>query len=114
MTFMLLFSPVISSEFGELLSRKMSTVNINLSQCKWYLFPHEMKRMLIIVLTNTQQPMIVCGFGNIPCSRETSKKVRFQWTMSTGIDNLIKEEFPLVIRSKDKNLDHICFVFFFC
>lgn len=46
-----------------------------LDQCDWYLFPIEMQRMLIIVMSNTQQPTIIHAFGNAQCSREAFKKV---------------------------------------
>lgn len=62
-------------EFGEMLTNKFHTFNDSLCQCNWYYYPNEVQRMLVIVIANAQQPLIFCGFGNIPISRFSFKKV---------------------------------------
>lgn len=44
-------------------------------QCDWYLLPIEMRRMYMIFLLDTQNPIRLLSYANITCERETSKKV---------------------------------------
>lgn len=44
-------------------------------QWKWYLLPHDIQRMLPLILNVMQQPVEVRCFGSISCSRETFKRV---------------------------------------
>lgn len=44
--------------------------------CDWYCLPYDIRRMLPIVLIATQKP-VLRGSGNIPCSREAFKEVRY-------------------------------------
>lgn len=62
-------------EFGERLSHYFNTFDDAFGQCRWYLFPIEMQRMLVIATINTQQPVIIQSFGNIPCTRDSFKRV---------------------------------------
>lgn len=43
--------------------------------CEWYNFSNEAKRLLPIIIHNTQATVVVSGFGNIVCTREQFKKV---------------------------------------
>lgn len=43
--------------------------------CDWHLFSERTKRMLPIVIMNSQLPVSIQAFGNISCSRETCKRV---------------------------------------
>lgn len=47
----------------------------DLSQCDWYALPAELKRMYIVFLLDTQNPVNIYSYGGIVCGRETSKKV---------------------------------------
>lgn len=67
---------LLCCELGEMLNSKFEQFSVALCQCKWYLFPIEMRHMLLIVITNAQQPTVLCGFGNIYCTREFLKKVK--------------------------------------
>lgn len=44
-------------------------------QLDWYTYPLDIQRMLPLVLNYAQQPVQTIAFGNIPCTRETFKKV---------------------------------------
>lgn len=48
-----------------------------LIQSNWYLLPHEIQRILPIILIVVQTPVRLECFGSIPCSRETFKKASF-------------------------------------
>ena len=62
--------------FGEMVTHQFNVFDDELCQCDWYLFPIEMKRMMIIFMVNTQQPAIIQGFANTVCTREAFKKVK--------------------------------------
>ena len=49
--------------------------NDTFSQCDWYSFPIEIQQMLVIVMANAQQPVIIKGFANTLCARESFTKV---------------------------------------
>lgn len=57
-----------------------SICNDKLYQCNWHLFPIEIQRMLVIVMTNTQRPSTVHGFANTFCTRDAFKGVKFRVT----------------------------------
>lgn len=62
-------------ECGETVTSQFEMFNDELNLCKWYVFPTEMQKMLIIAMANAQQPTILRGFGNTLCIRESFKKV---------------------------------------
>lgn len=61
-----------------MLIREFNKFNDAFCTCKWYYFSLEMQKMLLIVVANTQQPIFIQGFGNIPCTRDSFKKVSNQ------------------------------------
>lgn len=62
--------------FGEMVTQKYIEVNHAFFECNWYLFPIEIQRHYMpMILMNTQQTVILRGFGNIDITRETFKKV---------------------------------------
>ena len=50
-------------------------LNDAIYQLDWYTFPSEIQRMLPTLLMNAQQEVIIKGFGNMICKRETFKTV---------------------------------------
>lgn len=54
---------------------KFEMINDTLCQCNWYLFSNEMQKMLVIVMINAQEPTMIHGFFETPCTRESFKKV---------------------------------------
>lgn len=46
---------LVCCEFGAMLSNKFDTLNDELFQCKWYLFPIEVQKMLIVFMAGTQE-----------------------------------------------------------
>lgn len=65
----------IICEFGGMMTDRFEAFNHNLCQCKWYLYTAELQRLYLLFVVNTQHPVIIRGYGNIICTRETFKKV---------------------------------------
>lgn len=62
-------------ELGEWITGRSLTIYDVLCQCDWYLLPVELRRKLVVIVLSSQESIIVHGYGNVPCSRETFKKV---------------------------------------
>lgn len=62
-------------EFGEMVTKQYDKFYDELCRINWYLLPIEIRKILIIVLIETQRPTIIKGYGNIPCTREAFKMV---------------------------------------
>lgn len=62
-------------ELGELLSAEFIKFDDELCQCKWYLFPIEVKQIISIFMGETQQLTVFRGYGNIECTRQSFKEV---------------------------------------
>lgn len=60
---------------GQMVTDAFELISNELNQCKCYLVPLEMQRMLLILLANVQQSTFIRGYGNIYCTRETFKNV---------------------------------------
>lgn len=60
---------------GEFVMNEFDEFDDELYRCKWYLFPIEIRRMLVIVMINTQKPLKIRGFFNTVCTREAFKIV---------------------------------------
>lgn len=64
-------------ELGERLSKKFADFNDALYQCDWYSFPIGMQQILLTMIMNAQEPVIMKGFANTLCARESFLKVFF-------------------------------------
>lgn len=62
-------------ELGKMVTNQFNTINEELYRCKWYLLSLEMQRMLLIFMSDTQQPMFLRGYANIVCTRDSFKNV---------------------------------------
>lgn len=71
------FQIYIFCQFGEIITGEFMKLGNNIYQSDWYTFPSEIQRTLTTLLINTQQPVVIVGFGNIVCTCETYKKVIF-------------------------------------
>lgn len=85
--------------FGENLAEQFDMLDVKLYQCDWFLFPIDIQRMLITLMSNTQQPAAIIGYGNIECTRETFKRVFF-----SSFNNKYCESFRLI---KSIQLSHL-------
>lgn len=48
---------------------------IDFYQCNWYEFPIHIRRLIPTIILYTKKPIILEGFGNIKCTRETCLQV---------------------------------------
>lgn len=64
-------------EVGERVTHQFSVFHERLCFSDWFLFPLEMKRMFVIMLSNTHESIIIQGYANTDCTREAFKKVWF-------------------------------------
>lgn len=62
-------------ETGTRMTQQFNALSDELSRCDWYLMTIGMQQMYLIFLSDTQNAIKMLSFANIPCERETSKKV---------------------------------------
>lgn len=67
----------IQGEIGERVSLKFGEIDYVVGQLNSYAFPHEMKKMLLILLAMVQKPFRFGVFGRIEVGRESFKEVSF-------------------------------------
>lgn len=65
-------------ELGQRFSIKFEKINIHSKQLKWYLFPCNTQKMVLIISIITQNPIELDIFGSISCNRITFKMVSQQ------------------------------------
>lgn len=70
--FILIFS---YCELGKKVTNAFNDFNEQLCQAKWYLLSVDIQRMLLIFMSDAQQPVLLRGFGNIVCTRDSFKNV---------------------------------------
>lgn len=62
-------------DFGEMVTIKFDSFDMDLWQCDWYLYSIEMQRIYKIFMSHTQLPTNIRGYGDIKCTRDTFQKV---------------------------------------
>lgn len=62
-------------EPGEWVAAHFEGFSKKLEQCNWHLLPIDIKRLYLIFLIDTQQPINIQCYGGILCTRDTFKKV---------------------------------------
>lgn len=73
-------------ECGEQLSTRFTALSDTIWHSDWYKYPIEVQRMLPTIMINLQQQTDLQGFGNVLCTREIFKKVRFlKWLLNICI-----------------------------
>lgn len=75
-----LFNHYFFCYFGKV-THHFNGFNKKLCDCNWFLFPNKMKRIYLIVLSGTQQPAVIQGYGNTVCTRDAFKKVILYFVM---------------------------------
>lgn len=80
-------------ETGQDVSDRSNKFGDEIYKCDWYLLPHKLQRMLIIILINAQEPVYIRGFGNVECTRESFKQVK----LIRSIDRVQFEKFYVSI-----------------
>lgn len=66
----------IACEFSQQIRNAFSEINDLIKQFHWYRFPADMKRILPMTMTITQEPVSIEFFGSFSCCRELFRKVR--------------------------------------
>lgn len=61
--------------FGEIVSSRFDEIDNAMFQSEWYLFPNRIQRVLPLVISGTQQPVIIRGFGNLLLTDDSFKRV---------------------------------------
>lgn len=64
-------------EYGERICSRFDEINDVIHQTDWYLLPVKMQKMIPTILIAAQRPVLLMGFGNVACTRENYKKVKF-------------------------------------
>lgn len=63
-------------EFGVRLTEKFYEISNEIFHFDWFILPIDIQRMLPFISYATQKPMIIGGFGNVQCTRDSLKNVR--------------------------------------
>lgn len=64
-------------EVGERVTNQFNVYNKELDRCKWYKYPIEIQRIFATAVLNSQQPVIIRGYGNTLCTRDAFRQVSF-------------------------------------
>lgn len=67
----------ILSEFGEMVNNEFAAFDGKLCQCVWYNFPNQTQQIFGAFMMYSQDLVIIQGFGNARCTRDTFKRVSF-------------------------------------
>lgn len=62
-------------EIGNKITNEFDTIDDTFYKLDWNAYPEEIKRMMLVILQVTQQPVELFAYGNYPCSRDTFKRV---------------------------------------
>lgn len=62
-------------EIGQRFTNAYDEIDSTINQMNWNDLPMEIKRILPIIMINTQQPFEIKCFGSTACSRDTFKRV---------------------------------------
>ena len=81
-TFMYMF---MLCEPGERVTNAFEKFNEELEQCNWHLLPPNLRRLYLIFVMDTQQPINIQCYGGILCTRETYKSVITSQLIFTSI-----------------------------
>lgn len=71
---------LIICEFGQLMTNTFFEIDDEIEKFNWYLFPHELQRMMPIIFIESQIPVEFKCFGSISATRISSKQVSFNST----------------------------------
>lgn len=82
---------LICCETGQRFSDAFNKVSIDLVELNWYLLPMEIQRIFPPVIQLAQQPVAVCFFGNMSCSRKQFKKVSI-WKKQTDTNIILNQQ----------------------
>lgn len=80
----------VTSEIGHRLHNAFDEIDDAICQLEWYQYPIEIQRILPLIMTYTQKPVVINFFGSFSCSREQFKRVRSSTDSNHFIRNKIE------------------------
>lgn len=66
---------LIFCELGKRVTDRFAHISDVIYFSEWYTFPKEIQQMLPTVLVAAQEPVVLQGFANLKCTRDSFKKV---------------------------------------
>lgn len=63
--------------FGQNITDQFAEFGDTIYQSEWYSFPNEVMQLLPFFMNATQKPVVLRGFGNVSCTRESFRKVNY-------------------------------------
>lgn len=69
----------IFCEFGERVTNEYIDVDNEINQLDWYLYPLRIQQFMIMTIAGSAQPVVIRGYGNCLCTRESFKNVSHKW-----------------------------------
>lgn len=66
---------IVQFKLEQRFSDSISEMDEVITQYDWYLFPYKVRRILPMVMQNTQKPIIIKCFGDVLCARIQMQKV---------------------------------------
>lgn len=67
----------IFCNLGENVSNRFVEIKDMIYYCDWYTFPNGLQKLLPTIMMSAQEPVIIHGFANLSCTRDSFKKVFF-------------------------------------
>lgn len=65
----------VHCEAGERVTDRFYIFHHEICHLDWYIFPMKTQKMLLIILSSTQQPAVIQGYANTQCTRDAFKSV---------------------------------------
>lgn len=60
---------------GEIVCSRFEEIDKAIYQSEWYTFSSKTRKIFPIIMHKAQQPVIICGFGNLQLSHDSFKRV---------------------------------------
>lgn len=74
----------LACEIGQRFTNSLEDTGDVINELDLYDFPHEIQRMLPIIIKNAQKPVLIKCFGSIACTRDQFKKVKLKEKLITS------------------------------
>lgn len=62
-------------KLGQRITDRFNGIFEIICNSEWYAFPKEIQRIMPTLMNSAEKPVILLGFGNLKCTRESFKKV---------------------------------------
>lgn len=78
-------------DFCEEVSVRLESITDGIYMADWYTFPIEIQKMALMIMTATEQTVVIGGFGNVLLTRDTFKKVTYLKKPCIEISNFVSK-----------------------